>query len=699
MQKVALWSVVLLVVVCSGAWARMLEVRSSGGEVVLSFTDAKLLPGQIPLVLVHGKGGSSDSMLNWYAAIKTRFTNEFKVYRLDYQGAGTWGPQHTAPMIEEVMAKAKIRGAIVLAHSMGGLEMRQWIVYAGGAKRLRLLITLGTPHHGSPLAVTEWAQISLKQSLPILGGFVLDYLGPYNPEKRALVWDNYDEAMPDIFMADYAIGWIPRLQDSLTMSQKMRLNGLRSGAVGPDEAASWSDIIGPAKRALPYGAVNSWLTSLNAADKNWGRYVLIAATKNYQIGAAEQSLLRFRLAKAQWQGYQKEGRFLDPHSLLDAGGSLMANMICKYGKTYMRNDGLVPLESAVAYGKEPRSFKLFEGLDHQDIMEPQKQPELLEYVCKVLSEEANRPDFENKPLSRLVVSVSGEKGNKDHMLYFFADAFTRSLLHVRLMEKRAVMAGRLRFSPNGKQLLYRQYFKQDDMGYVVLASVKKKGGERRIATCHKDMLVGFEFSSEVEMVFGYVNVSSIMLFNGYLRKHFPRVSWFGTLGLKDGQAKEWGEYRSDGLLFRYFDYSRQLQRISYLMDGEGGSREIYKNRANGFIMMNDQFPTAQIATTQDGRYGSYHGGFGCDCLVYDWIDRCGRIFQLPQDTLEVREMRWLGNDRLLVLLRSRSGEFRIESFKVCTQQPDVRVDYAGLVWKAERGADVCAYSFDCWQAP
>ena len=40
----------------------------------------------------------------------------------------------------------------IIGHSMGGLIARQYIQFHGGDERVKSLITLGTPHHGTPLA-------------------------------------------------------------------------------------------------------------------------------------------------------------------------------------------------------------------------------------------------------------------------------------------------------------------------------------------------------------------------------------------------------------------------------------------------------------------------------------------------------------------------------------------------------------------
>jgi len=60
--------------------------------------------------------------------------------------------QHIADKLEGVCARYGLERFHVIGHSKGGLIARTYIQRHGGDRRVKSLITLGTPHHGTPLA-------------------------------------------------------------------------------------------------------------------------------------------------------------------------------------------------------------------------------------------------------------------------------------------------------------------------------------------------------------------------------------------------------------------------------------------------------------------------------------------------------------------------------------------------------------------
>jgi len=79
--------------------------------------------------------------------------------------------QRIGEKVERLCENHGIDGVHVIGHSKGGLVARRWVQHLGGVKRVRSVITLGTPHHGTPTAVA---------------GFVLG-LGAVSPNPRELL--------------------------------------------------------------------------------------------------------------------------------------------------------------------------------------------------------------------------------------------------------------------------------------------------------------------------------------------------------------------------------------------------------------------------------------------------------------------------------------------------------------------------------
>jgi pimeloyl-ACP methyl ester carboxylesterase len=173
---------------------------------VLTADDRSPLGQRTPLILIHGWRSDPSRWDDFAAFVKANapFQQRFKLYRFRYD----WHDpiDQNAERLEALVQNGKLfpRGTHVdiVAHSMGGLVSRAYIesVKPGwnGAEQVDTLITIGTPHHGSPLASPAWLQ-SYSELAP--AEFVIKYLtsmalpldnrGGYN-----LGWDDFDNAMP-----------------------------------------------------------------------------------------------------------------------------------------------------------------------------------------------------------------------------------------------------------------------------------------------------------------------------------------------------------------------------------------------------------------------------------------------------------------------------------------------------------------------
>jgi pimeloyl-ACP methyl ester carboxylesterase len=134
----------------------------------LDQVDSSALGTKTPLILVHGiHGWNSDYWQNFtnYFNSKQELTSRYKLYRFDYDSdvvpVATIG-QHFANKVnafdvfnQNSLGEPSKRSFVIVAHSMGGLVSREYMQNCGGAERIIKLITLATPHHGSPGANDE----------------------------------------------------------------------------------------------------------------------------------------------------------------------------------------------------------------------------------------------------------------------------------------------------------------------------------------------------------------------------------------------------------------------------------------------------------------------------------------------------------------------------------------------------------------
>lgn len=109
-------------------------------------------PGRTGVLLVHGYFCNRGAWRPWLRRCQalglpcTALTLEPAFGEID-----TWVPALDAAVAR--LAQATGRPPLVVAHSMGGLATRAWLAATpGAAQRVRHVITVGTPHHGTWMA-------------------------------------------------------------------------------------------------------------------------------------------------------------------------------------------------------------------------------------------------------------------------------------------------------------------------------------------------------------------------------------------------------------------------------------------------------------------------------------------------------------------------------------------------------------------
>ncbi len=118
----------------------------------------------------------------------------------------TAGIEDLAALVEEKVARIVKRHDLpkidIVAHSMGGLIARYYVKRLGGHRYVRSLVTLGTPHHGTPTAIPGVLALgafsrAIWQLVPMSPFIRKLKEGPFPPESRLVsIYTKVDRICP-----------------------------------------------------------------------------------------------------------------------------------------------------------------------------------------------------------------------------------------------------------------------------------------------------------------------------------------------------------------------------------------------------------------------------------------------------------------------------------------------------------------------
>ncbi len=101
--------------------------------------------------------------------------------RVDWAGPVENRARQLASEIDSILALTGRSKVHIIAHSMGGLDARWMIAKLGYAPKVHSLTTIGTPHHGTPVA--DWCVVKRSRSQEIISWLLhrgLDIRGLYD---------------------------------------------------------------------------------------------------------------------------------------------------------------------------------------------------------------------------------------------------------------------------------------------------------------------------------------------------------------------------------------------------------------------------------------------------------------------------------------------------------------------------------------
>jgi len=108
-------------------------------------------PVATPVVLVHGFAGSKSNFLR--IETQLRRAGYERIVRFTYNAFTQGVPdvaQQLADCVTEVLARTGADRVHLVGHSLGGVVCRWFVTELGGDEVVDLVVTIASPHHGSP---------------------------------------------------------------------------------------------------------------------------------------------------------------------------------------------------------------------------------------------------------------------------------------------------------------------------------------------------------------------------------------------------------------------------------------------------------------------------------------------------------------------------------------------------------------------
>ncbi len=173
--------------------------------------DSKPLGDRAPFLLVHGLRGEYWPTFRWDKVIKhfnsdPKFADAYKIYMVRYDSVAPLDktvPQFRAAL-DDLYRRTQERPITVMALSLGGNLVYEGMLSAETDKKIRLLMTLGTPFRGSPLFCADWMKYSMYKNL-CFPWTRIDHTVAYKLyfERNSnllhdLAWDDGDKSVPNV---------------------------------------------------------------------------------------------------------------------------------------------------------------------------------------------------------------------------------------------------------------------------------------------------------------------------------------------------------------------------------------------------------------------------------------------------------------------------------------------------------------------
>ena len=326
---------------------------------------------KIPLILVHGDNNEKKDKARWnrfqeYVISNRNTFSEFDIYIWKHDtsepigfNGNTGNAEELAEFVDALISEkyANISEVLFLAHSRGGLVCRSFMNFENNKDVVLGMITLGSPHHGSPFAVPDWSAAVWHMYNwivdPVFNFLYLPFglFGsdpPFDTNREGslnLAWDNLDNAIEGLITSDFNV-WFS-YNGKIYLTEQDTNTPITNEA---DKTNLYSTLLKENNGTLSelfhneYNKKNSGyfnkIVTFGAFDNKLGEN----STDSFYQQIAEQ----FPLIR---DVYPYMGEHNQLALLTDLLSSYSGNendfKIVTSNQTYYANDGLVPLQSAL----------------------------------------------------------------------------------------------------------------------------------------------------------------------------------------------------------------------------------------------------------------------------------------------------------------------------------------------------------------
>lgn len=349
-----------------------------------------------PLILIHGFTGTD---VEWFSAVDGSTTEEkayfstfsdyffetglddlYNLYRFHYL-SNEISVSDIAAALRDALEAAEQNSMIetgpivIIGHSMGGLVARSFMEekthqsgdYSGqlGGERVKHLITLGTPHHGSHAAndtARNAGDSNWNSLLQIVDGIFWQGVTVSQPSRSDLRWDNYNDI--EGLTPGYANA--PEVNDWLSdMNQNSQYSNKITGYVGgvKNEGGEIS---------TKYSLHLLWSHLKNVDSSEFG---LLAQTCDEKGYLPNKNTAVNPFAGIYAVGPYDEDKPYTFRMKLCFAGVLLEKIIASDNDGYTNdNDGLVPIDSGEFRNGAVFRKRWYEGYDHWDLKEEREDP-------------------------------------------------------------------------------------------------------------------------------------------------------------------------------------------------------------------------------------------------------------------------------------------------------------------------------------